>query len=189
MKLDFSEAEKILKEWIKSENLIKHSYGVSFAMREYAKKFNEDEELWAIVGLLHDLDYEKFPTKEDHPYRGVEYLKERGFPELILNAILSHASYTGVKRETLLQKTLYSVDELVGFIFACAYVQPDKSFKSLKSESVKKKMKDKAFARSVNREEIIEGAKDLNINLLEHIDFVRNALSKYEDLLGFGKKD
>mgnify|MGYP005847643679 CR=1 FL=1 len=188
MELNYENSMKILKEWIKSEALLKHAFGVETAMRAYAVKFNEDEQIWGIVGLLHDLDYEKYPTKEDHPFKGADYLKSIGFPDFVVKAILSHASYTNVKRETLLEKTLFAVDELVGFLFACAYVQPEKSFGTVKAESVKKKMKDKAFARSVNRDEIKEGAELLGIDLLEHIEFVRKALYENEEKLGFGIK-
>lgn len=189
MEVSYDEAKRILNEWIKSDALLKHSFGVETAIRAYAKKYGEDEETWAIVGLLHDLDYEKHPTKEEHPFKAAEYLKSINFPPFMIKAILSHASYTNVPRETLLEKTLFAVDELVGFLFACAYVQPDKSFRSVKAESVKKKLKDKAFARSVNREEIREGAETLGIDLLEHIEFVSKALSENEEKLGFGKKE
>lgn len=185
MEFNYENSLKILKEWVKSETLLKHAFGVETAMRAYAKKFNENEEVWGIVGLLHDLDYEKYPTKEDHPFKGADYLRSIGFPDFVVKAILSHASYTNVKRETLLEKTLFAVDELVGFLFACAYVQPEKSFATVKAESVKKKMKDKAFARSVNRDEIREGAELLGIDLLEHIEFVRKALYENEEKLGF----
>lgn len=186
MEVNYENATKILNEWVKSDALLKHALGVECAMRSYARKFGEDEEVWAIVGLLHDLDYEKYPTKNDHPFKGAEYLLSIGFPQEITKAILSHASYTNVARESLLQKTLFAVDELVGFLFACAYVQPDKSFKSVKVKSVIKKLKDKAFARSVNRDEITEGASLLNIPFEEHIEFVRDALAQNEDKLGFG---
>ncbi len=186
MEVNYENGNKILHEWVKSDALLKHAFGVECAMRSYARKFGENEEVWAIVGLLHDLDYEKYPTKEDHPFRGAEYLSSIGFPPEITDAILSHASYTNVPRESLLQKTLFAVDELVGFLFACAYVQPDKSFKNIKVKSVIKKLKDKAFARSVNRDEIREGASLLNIPLEEHIEFVRDALAQNEDKFGFG---
>ena len=187
MEFNYENSLKILKDWVKSEALLKHAFGVEIAMRAYAKKFNEDEEVWSIVGLLHDLDYEKHPTKEEHPYKGAEYLKSIGYPDFAVKAILSHASYTNVPRETLLEKTLFAVDELVGFLFACAYVQPEKTFKTVKPESVKKKLKDKAFAKSVSREEIKEGAELLQIDLLDHIEFVKNALAENEAKLGFGR--
>ncbi|MCX7830161.1 MAG: HDIG domain-containing protein [Acidobacteria bacterium] len=185
MELSYENSKKILNEWVKSESLLNHAKGVEIAMRAYAKKFGEDEEIWAIVGLLHDLDYEKYPTMEEHPFKAAEYLKSLDFPDFIVKAILSHASYTNVKRETLLEKTLYAVDEIVGFLFACAYVQPEKSFKTVKVKSVLKKMKDKAFARSVNREEIKEGAELLGIPLEEHIEFVLKALAEKEEEIGF----
>ncbi len=187
MEVNYENAQNILNEWVKSDALLRHAKGVEIAMRAYAKKFKENEEIWAIVGLLHDLDYEKYPTKEDHPFKGADYLKSIGFPDFIIKAILSHASYTNVKRETLLEKTLYAVDELVGFLFACAYVQPEKSFSTVRVESVRKKLKDKAFARSVNRDEIKEGAEELGVDLLEHIEYVRKALLEREKEIGFGK--
>lgn len=187
MELNYENAKKILNEWVKSDALLKHAKGVEIAMRAYARKFGENEEIWGIVGLLHDFDYEKHPTKEEHPFKGGEYLKSIDFPDFIIKAILSHASYTNVKRETLLEKTLFAVDELVGFLFACAYVQPEKSFATVKAESVKKKLKDKAFARNINRDEIKEGAELLNMDLVEHIEFVRKALFEREKELGFGQ--
>jgi putative nucleotidyltransferase with HDIG domain len=187
MNLNRGSAWKLLQEWTQSESLLKHALGVECAMRAYAKKFGEDEELWEITGLLHDLDYERFPTADDHPYRGAEELTAKGYPDQVVKAVLSHASYTGVARDSLMAKTLFAVDELAGFLFACAYVQPEKSFKSLKPDRVRKKLKDKAFAKSVNREEIVQGAEALGVDLLEHIEFVRNALAEKEETLGFGK--
>jgi len=188
MDLSRENAFKLLKEWTKSEALIRHALGVEAAMRAYAAKYGEDAELWGIVGLLHDLDYEKYPTRDDHPFRGAEELRSKGYPEAVVNAVLSHASYTGVPRYDRMSRTLFAVDELVGFLFACAYVQPDKSFLSVKADRVKKKLKDKAFARSVNREEITEGAALLGVDLIEHIDFVRAALAEKEKELGFGPR-
>jgi predicted hydrolase (HD superfamily) len=187
MCVDRESALKLLKEWTSSDSLLRHAYGVETAMRAYAEKFGEDKETWGMVGLLHDLDYEKFPTKEDHPYRGAEELRLKGYSDLIVSAVLSHAPYTGVKRDNLMSRALFAVDELVGFLFACAYVQPDKSFHAVKADRVRKKLKDKAFAKSVNREEIIESAAELNLELTEHIEFVRNALAEEEEALGFGK--
>ena len=150
-------------------------------MRAYAKKFNEDELTWAITGLLHDFDYEKFPTAEEHPFKGAEILKGKGYPTDMIEAILGHADYTGVERKSLLAKTLFAVDELSGFLLACAYVMPDKKIASLKVKSVKKKLKDKAFARAVNRDDIIKGAQELNVDLDEHIAFLINALNEIAD--------
>ncbi len=179
------EAYQLLTEYTKKDGLIKHALAVEAAMREYAKKFKKDEATWGIVGLLHDFDYEKYPTATDHPYRGAEILKSKGVPEDWINAILSHASYTGVARDTLMAKTLYAVDELCGFITAVAYVRPNRELAEVKVKSVKKKMKDKAFARQVNRDEIINGAEELGIALDEHIDFVIKAMQNISDKLGF----
>ena len=140
-------------------------------MRAYARKAGADEELWGLVGLLHDFDYEKYPTAEEHPYKGSEILNDRGYSEEVRRAILSHAQYTGVARVSQMEKTLFACDELAGFITACALVKPGKSLAEVEAPSVRKKMKDKAFARSVHREDIIEGAADLGIDLEEHIAF------------------
>jgi putative nucleotidyltransferase with HDIG domain len=183
MHINRNEALELLKEYTKSESLLKHAFAVESAMRAYAKKFNEDENFWGITGLLHDFDYEKFPTAEEHPFKGAEILKEKGYPSIMIEAILGHADYTGVKRETKLAKTLFAVDELSGFIIACAYVIPDKKLSSLKVKSVKKKLKDKAFARSVNRDDIIKGAEELNVNLDDHIDFLIKALNEIAEVL------
>lgn len=183
MQLNRNDALALLQEYTKSESLLKHALAVEQAMKAYAKKFNEDELKWAITGLLHDFDYEKFPTAEEHPYKGVEILKEKGYPLDIIEAILGHADYTGVERKTLLAKTLFAVDELSGFLLACAYVMPDKKIASLKVKSVKKKLKDKAFARAVNRADIIKGAEELNVELEEHISFLINALNEIAETL------
>jgi predicted hydrolase (HD superfamily) len=153
-------------------------------MRAYARKFGEDEEKWAIVGLLHDFDYEKFPTPVQHPWVGSKILEERGYPEDIRKAILGHADYTGVPRDTLMAKVLYACDELCGFITAVALVRPNKKLEEVTVESVKKKLKDKAFARSVNREDIYKGAEELGIPLDEHIQFVIDAMKSIADKLG-----
>ena len=186
MAMDRASALELLKEWTKSDSLIRHALGVDAAMRAYACKFGEDEELWGMTGLLHDLDYERFPTREDHPFRGVEELRAKGYPEQLIEAVLGHASYSGTPRNSPMAKTLFAVDELVGFLFACAYVQPDKSFNSVKASSVRKKLKDKAFAKSVSREEIVQGAEEMGVDLLEHIEFVRVSLAASEKDLGFG---
>jgi predicted hydrolase (HD superfamily) len=153
-------------------------------MRAYARKFGEDEEKWAIVGLLHDFDYEKFPTPDQHPWVGSKILEERDYPEDIRKAILGHADYTGVPRDTLMAKVLYACDELCGFITAVALVRPNKKLEEVTVESVKKKLKDKAFARSVNREDIYKGAEELGIPLDEHIQFVIDAMKSIADKLG-----
>ena len=145
-------------------------------MRAYARKAGADEELWGMVGLLHDFDYEKYPSAEDHPLKGSEILKERGYSEEVRHAILSHAQYTGVARLSPMEKTLFACDELAGFITACALVKPGKSLAEVEAPSVRKKMKDKAFARNVHREDMIEGATDLGLNLEEHIAFCIEAM-------------
>ncbi len=174
----------ILTEHTKNKNLVKHGIAVEAAMRHYARKFGEDEELWGIVGLIHDFDYEKYPSPEDHPYRGAEILRERGWPEEIVHAVLSHADYTGVPRETLMEKALFAVDELTGFIIAVALVHPNKSLFEVKVSSVTKKMKQKAFAASVSREDIVKGAEELGVPLEEHIGNVLEALQSVAEELG-----
>ncbi len=180
--MTYEEALNLLKEYTQSERLIRHALCVSEAMRCYAKKFGEDEEKWAIVGLLHDFDYEKYP--EEHPFKGAEILREKGLDEDMVEAILGHASFTGVERKTLMAKTLFAVDELSGFLYAYALVRPTKNLKDIKMKSVKKKLKDKAFARGANREEIEQGAKELGIDLSEHILFVADCLQKNAKLIG-----
>jgi len=153
-------------------------------MRAYARKFSADEELWGVVGLLHDFDYEKYPSLEDHPYKGNEILKERGYAEEIRQAIMSHAEYTGVPRQTPMEKALFACDELAGFITACALVKPGKSLAEVEAKSVRKKMKDKAFARSVNRNDITSGAPELGVDLEEHIAFCIEAMKGIAKDLG-----
>lgn len=177
-------AYQLLTEYTQKDSLIKHALAVEAAMRAYAEKFGEDVEAWGCVGLLHDFDYEKYPSMEDHPFRGAEILREKGYPEDWITAILGHANHTGTPRETLMAKTLYAVDELCGFITAVAYVRPNRSVAEVKVKSVKKKMKDKAFARQVNREEILDGARELGVELDEHIAFVIAAMQKISDKLG-----
>ena len=145
-------------------------------MRAYARKFQGNEDLWGVVGLLHDFDYDRYPSLEDHPYRGNEILKERGYSDEIRKAIMSHAEYTGVTRDTPMEKALFACDELAGFITACALVKPSKSLAEVEAPSVKKKMKDKAFARSVNRADIVNGAADLGVDLEQHIAFCIEAM-------------
>jgi len=153
-------------------------------MRAYARQAGADEELWGMVGLLHDFDYEKYPSAEDHPSKGSEILKERGYSEEVRRAIMSHAEYTGVARLSRLEKTLFACDELAGFITACALVKPGKSLAEVEAKSVRKKMKDKAFARSVHREDIIEGAADLGVDLENHIAFCIEAMKAIAPELG-----
>jgi len=174
----------LLTEFTQSESLRKHALAVEACMRAYAKKFGGDEELWGVVGLLHDFDYDKYPSLEDHPYRGNEILKERGWSEEIRKAIMSHAEYTGVSRETVMEKALFACDELAGFITACALVKPGKSLAEVEASSVKKKMKDKAFARSVNRNDIVNGAAALGVELEPHIAFCIGAMRGIAGELG-----
>lgn len=174
----------LLRKYTKSESLLKHAYAVESCVRAYAEKFKEDTEYWGNVALLHDFDYDMFPTAEEHPFKGAEILRTEGYPEEFIQAILSHADYTGVKRETLLQKTLFACDELAGFLTAVAYVRPSKSIDEVEVKSVKKKMKDKAFAKAVSRDDIINGALELGIELEEHIDFCINAMRKNKSILG-----
>jgi len=178
------DALALLHEWTPKEALRKHAYGVEAAMRAYARRFGEDADTWAVVGLLHDFDYERYPDAENHPFRGAEELRRRGLDETLVRAILAHASYTGVPRDTLVAKTLFAVDELVGLITAAALVTPDKKLAAVGVRSVIKKMKDKAFARAVNRDEIRQGAEELGVPLEEHIDVVLTAMQAIASDLG-----
>jgi putative nucleotidyltransferase with HDIG domain len=153
-------------------------------MRAYARKAGADEELWGVTGLLHDFDYEKFPTAEEHPYKGSEILKDLGYSEEVRRAILSHAEYTGVARLSPMEKTLFACDELAGFITACALVKPGKSLAEVEAKSVRKKMKDKAFARNVHREDIVAGAADIDVDLEAHIAFCIEAMKTIAKELG-----
>ena len=181
------ESWELLCEWTESDSLRKHMLAVETAMRAYARKFGEDEEKWGITGLLHDMDYEKHPTPAEHPMIGVQELERRGYPEDVLEAIKGHADYLDVPRETLLAKTLYAVDELSGFVTACALVRPE-GLEGLKAKSVRKKMKQKSFAAAVNREDIVRGAGELGVDLNEHIDFVAAALRGKSDALGLAPR-
>ena len=174
----------LLTEFTQSESLRKHALAVEACMRAYARRAGADEELWGMVGLLHDFDYEKFPTAEEHPYKGSEILKERGYSEEVRRAIMSHAEYSGVARLSLMEKTLFACDELAGFITACALVKPGKSLAEVEAKSVRKKMKDKAFARGVHREDIIQGAADLGLDLEAHIAFCIEAMKTVAKELG-----
>ena len=174
----------LLTEFTQSENLRKHALAVEACMRAYARKFGDDEEKWGVVGLIHDFDYDRWPSPEDHPYRGHEILTQRGWPDEVKQAVMSHADYTGVARETTMEKTLFACDELAGFITAAALVRPDKSIRSLEAKSVKKRMKDKAFARSVSREDIVNGAAALGVDLDQHIAFCIEAMKGIAKELG-----
>jgi putative nucleotidyltransferase with HDIG domain len=182
------EAYVLLCEYTQSESLIKHALAVEAVMRAFARRYGEDEEMWGIAGLLHDFDYERYPTPPDHPLRGAEVLRERGYPEGIIRAILGHADYTGVPRETLLAKVLYAVDELTGFIIACALVRPSRSLDDLPVASVKKKLKDKAFARGVDRAVVARGAEELGVDLDDLIAFIISALRPLGEQLGLNRR-
>jgi putative nucleotidyltransferase with HDIG domain len=186
--IDRESAWCLLTEFTQSESLRKHALAVEACMRACARELGngspEDEELWGIVGLIHDFDYERWPSLEDHPYKGNEILKERGYPEDISRAIMSHAEYTGVTRDTPMEKALFACDELAGFITAVALIKPGKSLAEVDTRSVRKRMKDKAFARKVNRDDIIVGAAALGIDLDEHIAFCIEALKPMAKELG-----
>ena len=181
---DRSEAIKLLHEYTKTDSLRRHALGVEQAMRKMADKYNGDQDEWGLTGLMHDFDYEMYPTIKDHPYRGNEILIDKGYPESITNAIMGHATYTGVPRDTEMAKSLFSVDELTGFIFAVTYVRPSKSILEVKPKSVKKKLKQKSFAASVIREDIFQSIEELGVDLTEHIQFVIDALSEKAEELG-----
>ncbi len=179
----YADAEALMREHTKSDALRKHMYAVEAAMRAYARKLAQDEETWAVTGVLHDFDYEEYPNPPEHPLKGSEILKEKGYAEEIRTAILGHASYTGVPRESLMAKALFACDELCGFIGAAAVVRPNKIL-DLEVSSVKKKLKDKAFARNVNREDIVQGAAEMGVALEEHIAFVIEAMRNDAERLG-----
>tara|TARA_B100001758_G_scaffold147054_1_gene126784 strand:- start:2144 stop:2719 length:576 start_codon:yes stop_codon:yes gene_type:complete len=181
---DRSEAIKLLHEYTKTDSLRRHALGVEQSMRKMADKYNGDPDEWGLTGLMHDFDYEMYPTMEDHPFRGNEILIKKGYPESITKAIMGHATYTGVPRDTDMAKSLFSVDELTGFIFAVTYVRPSKSILEVTPKSVKKKLKQKSFAASVIREDIFLSIEELGVDLTEHIQFVIDALSEKADELG-----
>ena len=178
------DAWDLLCEFTESEGLRKHGLAVEAAMRHFARKRGEDEEKWCVVGLLHDFDYEMHPTLDKHPTEGAKILRERGVPEEIVRAVLSHAEHTGVERVSAMEKTLFAVDELSGFVTAVALVRPNKSVFEVEPSSVRKKMKDKAFARSVNRDDIVKGAEELGVELNAHIGDVIQALQSVAEELG-----
>jgi predicted hydrolase (HD superfamily) len=179
-----AEAWQLVCEWTPTENLRKHMLAVESAMRFYAVKFGENPDEWGIVGLLHDFDYERYPTEQDHPFRGVEHLRLLGVPESWLQAILAHASYSGVQPNTLMAKALVACDELTGLITATTYVLPSRKLADLKPESVRKRMKESGFARRVNREDIVRGAELLRIPLEEHVQNVVLAMREVSAELG-----
>ncbi len=183
--MDRAAAWSLLTEYTQSESLLKHALAVEAAVRAYAPKYGGDPEEWAVVGLLHDVDYERYPSREaGHPFKGGEVLRSKGYPEHVITAVISHADYSGIPRETPLQKVLFACDELCGFITAAALIRPTKSVLDLEASSVRKRMKDKAFARQVRREDIVKGAEELGVDLNEHIAFVIQALRGVADELG-----
>jgi predicted hydrolase (HD superfamily) len=191
MPLTRAQALDLMHEWTRSEPLRKHMYAVEIAMRAMAERQGENPDEWGLVGLLHDFDYERYPNEahsqtEGHPAEGVRALAEMGLPEASQRAILGHASYTGVPRDSAMAKALFAVDELCGFLVACTLVRPSRSLQDLEVASVRKKLKDKAFARGVSREDVIQGAAEIGVPLDEHIAFVLAALRPHERALGLG---
>jgi putative nucleotidyltransferase with HDIG domain len=184
MSLSRAEAWALMTEYTQGESLRKHMLAVEAAVRGYARQFGEDEDDWGAVALLHDFDYERYPDQENHPYRGVEVLKARGYPEWVTRAILSHADYSGVSRESRLEKTLYACDEMSGIVTAASLVRPSKSILDLEASSVIKRMKDKAFARAVNRDDLRRGAEELGLPLDQHINNVITFMREQADALG-----
>lgn len=182
--MDRQAAWELLNEYTRSESLIKHALAVEAAMRGYARKFGEDEDKWGVVGLLHDFDYERHPSPQEHPLVGAAILAEKGYPEDVIYAIKSHADYLELPRRSRMDKTLYAVDELCGFLVAVTLVRPGKRLSDVPVKSVKKKLKDKAFARSVSREDISRGAEELGVDLSEHIQFVISSMSEIARELG-----
>jgi putative nucleotidyltransferase with HDIG domain len=185
------EALALMHEYTASDALRKHMYAVEIAMRAMAQRAGEDPDAWGLVGLLHDFDYERYPNQEHsptegHPAEGVRLLARRGLPETMQRAILGHATYSGVPRDTPMARALFAVDELAGFLVACALVRPSRSLQDLEVSSVKKKLKDKAFARGVSREDVVQGAQELGVPLEEHIAFLLEALRPHERALGLG---
>jgi putative nucleotidyltransferase with HDIG domain len=178
------DAWALVTEYVQSDSLRRHCLAVETAMRAYARKYGEPEEDWGLVGLVHDFDYEIHPTAEEHPEAGVPILRERGYPEWVIRAIRSHAEYLDVPRETALEKTLYAVDELTGFIGAVALVRPSRAVADVSPSAVRKKMKDKAFARNVDREAMVQGAAELDVDFDEHVAFVVEAMSANAEALG-----
>jgi predicted hydrolase (HD superfamily) len=191
MALDRDRALALMQEYTASDALRKHMYVVELAMRAMAERAGEDVDAWGLIGLVHDFDYERFPNAahsatEEHPAEGVRILSGLGLPEASGRAILGHATYTGVPRDTPMARALFAVDELCGFLVACALVRPSRSLQDLEVSSVKKKLKDKAFARGVSREDVLQGAAELGVPLEEHIAFVLGALRPHERVLGLG---
>lgn len=178
------EAWRLLCEYTQSENLRRHALAVEACMRYYARLWGEDEELWGITGLLHDLDYEQHPSLEEHPFVGMEILRQKGYPEEVVRAVGAHADHTGIPRQTRMEHTLFACDELTGFVTAVALVRPSKKLAEVDVSAVRKKMKDKAFARAVSREELLKGAEEIGVPFEEHVQNVINAMSTIADELG-----
>jgi predicted hydrolase (HD superfamily) len=189
MPLDRDAAWQLLQEWTHGDSLRKHALAVEAAVRGYARRFGEGESDWGVVALLHDFDYERYPTPDDHPFRGCEELTRRGYPEWVTRAILSHADYSGVPRESLLEKTLFACDEMAGFVTAAALVRPSRSVMDLEASSVLKRMKDKAFARAVSRDDLRNGAAELGLPLEEHVRNVITFLRERAPALGLALKN
>jgi len=184
MALNRNDAWQLLTEYTKGDSLLKHALAVEAAVRGYARTFAENEDDWGVVGLLHDFDYERWPSAHDHPFRGAEILRAKGYPDWVIRAILSHADYSGVTRESALEKTLFACDELAGFVTAASLVRPSKSILDLEARSVVKRMKDKAFARAVKREDLRTGAELLGLSLDEHVSNVITFMRESADVLG-----
>ncbi len=184
MSLSREDAWNLLCEYVQSENLRKHMLAVEACMRYYARLWGEDENLWGTVGLLHDLDYEQHPSLEEHPFVGMEILRQKGYPEEVVRAVGSHADHTGIPRRSRMEHTLYACDELTGFVVAVALVRPNKTLAEVDVSAVRKKMKDKAFARAVNREELLKGAEAIGLPFDEHVQNVIRAMSEIAEELG-----
>jgi predicted hydrolase (HD superfamily) len=184
MQLSRDSAYALMTEYTQSESLRKHMLAVEASVRGYARLWGEPEEDWAVVALLHDFDYERWPDQQNHPFRGVEILKAQGYPEWVMRAILSHAEYSGVPRESRLEHALYACDEMSGFVTACSLVRPSKSVLDLEASSVMRRMKDKAFARAVNREDLRKGAEEINLPIDQHIGNVITFMRERADVLG-----
>ncbi len=190
MPVSRAEALELMESWTESESLRKHMLAVEAAVGAYARKFGEDEEKWRVAAILHDFDYERHPepSESGHPFVGVRHLRAQGYPEDVLEAILGHADYSGVPRESLLAKTLYACDEVTGLITAAVLVRPDKDIRNLEVKSLKKKFKDKAFAKGVKREDVVRGAEELEIDLWEHVGFVLKAMQDEAEALGLDRR-
>jgi predicted hydrolase (HD superfamily) len=178
------QALALLHEWVQNVNLRKHCYAVEAAMRAYAAKYGEDTERWGLTGLIHDFDWERHPSAELHPMRGVDVLRAAGWPEDVCRAVLGHASYSGVPRDTRMARALFACDELSGFLVACALVNPEKKLTAVEPGSVRKKMKSTGFAKNVNRDDIVNGAAELGVDLDAHIQFTLDALRAVRGELG-----